>query len=569
MRSRKALVNTIAGLSYELVAVICGFILPKLILSKFGSSYNGMTSSITQFLGYVSLMRAGIGGVTKAALYKPLASGDNDKISAIVNATEKFLKRVSLIFAISLLVFAVIYPFFVSEDFEWFFSFTLVLILGISTFAQYYFGVTYQLLLNADQRQCVTSFVQIGSTILNTIIAAILIKLGSSIHVVKIGSAIVFSLNPIIINMYVRKKYNINKNIAPDNNALSQRWDCFGLQVANFVNSNTDMLLLTIFTNVYEVSVYTVYYMVTAGIRTFLLTFVNSIGAAFGNMFAKEENEVIYENLRLYEQVTFSIANFLFSITAVMILSFISVYTKGITDVNYIRPAFSYILIIATLFSAYRIPYQSIVEVVGRFKETRNGAFFEAAMNIVISVALVNKFGLIGVAIGTLCATIFRTFQYASYMSKHIIKRSLWSLIKRLILSAVQFIIVLVFAHFLNFSQPNGYLEWALQAFIVCLITGFVTIVIECAFYYDDLRLTVNKVIRVIILKKKKISKRMKRRRKRKILTQIWVYFNDGLFSKTKYSNLRLNLFLKNTQYFVRDKRKRRRRQNNFFNFGK
>ena len=126
MRSKKAILNTIAGLSYELVAIICGFILPRLILSAFGSGYNGITSSITQFLGYVSLMKAGIGGVTKAALYKPLAENNVYEMSGIVNATDKFMKRVASIFSISLLLFASIYPIFVRDDFDWLFTFTLV-----------------------------------------------------------------------------------------------------------------------------------------------------------------------------------------------------------------------------------------------------------------------------------------------------------------------------------------------------------------------------------------------------------------------------------------------------------
>ena len=136
MRSKKALYNTIAGLLYEFVAVICGFILPRLILSAFGSDYNGVTSSITQFLGYVALMRAGIGGVTRAALYKPLAEGNTEKISAVVNATEQFLKKVAIIFLFSLIALALIYPFFIIKNFDYWFSFSLVIILGISTFSQ-------------------------------------------------------------------------------------------------------------------------------------------------------------------------------------------------------------------------------------------------------------------------------------------------------------------------------------------------------------------------------------------------------------------------------------------------
>lgn len=503
MRSRKAILNTIAGLLYEITAIICGFVLPRLILSAFGSNYNGITSSITQFLGYVSLMKAGIGGVTKAALYKPLATRNIQETSAIVNATDRFLKRVALIFSVSLILFAIIYPVFVVDDFDWLFTSTLVLILGISTFVQYFFGLTYQLLLQADQRQCVISFVQIVTTILNTIVAAILIKLGASIHIVKLGSAVAFSLNPLIINLYTRRIYKIDKRVPPNNDAIKDRWDCFGLQVANFVNSNTDMLLLTVFTNVREVSVYTVYYMVINGIRKLLLTFVNGLGAAFGNMFAKNEEENIRRNLLLYEQITFAISNFLFSVTIVMILDFVRVYTKGITDVDYIRSTFAYVLVIATLFGAYRIPYQSIVEAVGHFKQTRNGAFFEAILNIVVSVLMVNRFGLVGVAIGTLCATIFRTFQYCIYMSKYIIKRSIFPLIKRLLLSFVTFVVVISLSRILPPNEPTSYLQWITNAIPVTLIAALVTMMIEVVFYRTDFQLTVKKVKGALSKRKK------------------------------------------------------------------
>lgn len=509
MRSRKAILNTIAGLLYELIAIICGFVLPRLILSAFGSTYNGITSSISQFLGYISLMKAGIGGVTKASLYKPLAAHDKEQTSGIINATDRFLKRVSLIFSASLIIFAAIYSILVRKEFDWLFTFTLVLILGISSFVQYFFGLTYQLLLQSDQRQCIISFVQIGTTILNTLIAAILIKLGAGIRVVKLGSAIAFSLNPLIINIYARKFYKIDKSVAPNNDAIKDRWDCFGIQVANFVNSNTDMFILTVFTNVKEVSVYTVYYMVTNGVRKLLLTFVNGIGAAFGNMFAKNEEENIRKNLLLFEQITFLISNFLFSVTLIMIVNFVRVYTKGITDENYIRPTFAFVLVIATLFGAYRIPYQSIVEAVGHFKQTRNGAFFEAVLNIVVSITMVIKVGLVGVAIGTLCATVFRTFQYCIYMSRCVIKRSIFPLVKRLILSAISFGLVIFISSLFKLGQPSSYVQWIIQAIPVVIISAIVNLGIELIFYKGELKLTIKKISNALFKsnKKKKLKK--------------------------------------------------------------
>ena len=498
MRSKKAIINTIAGLSYELVVIICGFILPRLILRAFGSDYNGVTSAITQFLGYVALLKAGIGGVTKAALYKPLAEKNKLEISGIVNATECFLRKVSIIFLGSLFVFATIYPYLVKNNFDWFFTFTLILIIGISSFAQYFFGLSYQLILHADQRQGVVYVIQIVTTLINTVLAAILINFGFGIHVVKLASSLIFCLNPIFIRQYAKHYYNIDKTVPPNMEVIKERWDCFGLQVANFVNSNTDMLVLTAFTNVFIVSVYTVYHMVTSGIRQVMNTFVNGLGAAFGDMFARGENDIAKKNMLIFEQIVFGISNFFFSVCLVMIVPFAELYTKNVNDINYVRYPFAYVSTIAVLFTCYRIPYQAIVEAIGHFKQTRNGAFFEAGLNIVLSVIFVNIFGLIGVAIGTLAAAVFRTFQYCIYVSRYVIKRSLWILIKRLILSSITIILVYIFYHIMNLKKEDTYLQLILNSVIVSAFAFFIVFLIEFVFYRKTLLLTKIKLLRAI-----------------------------------------------------------------------
>ena len=67
------MLNSAASLLLEFVSVICGFIVPRLIIGTYGSDINALTSSITQFLSYIALVEAGVGGVIRAALYRPLA----------------------------------------------------------------------------------------------------------------------------------------------------------------------------------------------------------------------------------------------------------------------------------------------------------------------------------------------------------------------------------------------------------------------------------------------------------------------------------------------------------------
>ena len=88
MRKRKAFLNMSSSLIYQVVAIICGLITPRLILATFGSTYNGVISSATQFLGMINVLTLGITGSTRVALYKTLANNDTYGTSRLIKATD-------------------------------------------------------------------------------------------------------------------------------------------------------------------------------------------------------------------------------------------------------------------------------------------------------------------------------------------------------------------------------------------------------------------------------------------------------------------------------------------------
>lgn len=484
----------VASMSFEAISVICGLIVPRLILRSFGSSYNGITASITQFLSCVVLLRAGVAGVTRAALYKPLAEHDDRTVSEIVNATMRFMRRIALIFAASIAGFACLYPLLVRAEFGWVFSATLVLILGVHTFMQYYFGLAYQFLLEADQRQYVLSVIQIGAILLNTVLSAVLIGLGAGIHVVKLGSAAAFSMTPLLLNLYIRKEYRIDRRVPPSNRTLKQRWDAVGQSVAFFIHNNTDLVVLTVFTNMREVSVYTVYNYVIANIRLVLMTFVTGFGAAFGNMLARGEKALLEENLKLYELIVFGLTTVIYATAGTMIVPFVLIYTTGIHDVSYLRPLFAFLVTTAGAFSCYRIPYQSIVEAAGHFRQTRNGAFVEAGLNIGISILAVSRYGLVGVAFGTLVATIFRSVQYSWYLSRHVVVRSPWIFWRHILISlGVGGVTFALAQGAYTFAAPN-FLLWGLKAALVMLTALALVMMMYALFFRHDLHILIRKL---------------------------------------------------------------------------
>lgn len=488
MRSKKALINVISSVGLQVVTIICGFIIPKLIISNFGSNVNGLVQSITQFLAYIVLLESGFGPVVKSILYKPIANKDKKTIEEILKTSEKFFRRIAYIFVIYILILCVVFPAMFSEQFDGMFTLSLVIIIAISTFAEYYFGMTYKLYLQAEQKNYINSVIQIITIILNTIAVISLIYFGASIQVVKIASCLIFVLRPIIQNIYVKKKYNINLKQAKGNYKIEQKWEGLAQHIAFVVHKNTDIVILTLCTSLADISVYSVYLIVINAIKNIVQSFIGGLDATFGDMLAKGEKESLNKSFKAYEGYYFTIATILFSATMFLIVPFISLYTKGITDANYIRPEFAIIMVLAEFVWAIRQPYNDLVKTAGHFKETRIGAWVEAISNIVISFILVWHFGIIGVAIGTLVAMAIRTIEFMYHTSKYILNRSIWYTFKRLIVVALELGIITCVVNLVQGVIINSYNDWIIQGIIQVGISSAVVILINCLVYRENVK---------------------------------------------------------------------------------
>ncbi len=490
----------------EGVALICGLIVPQMILTTFGSVYNGITQSITQFISYISLMKAGIGGATAVALYKPLAENDTEEISAVLASNEKFMRKIALIFVVFIAGLSIVYPIFIVNDYGWWFTASLIFIISISTFGQYYFGFTYQTLLAADQKDYITGILDIVTIIMNTIVAVILINNNFSLHIVKLGSSLVHLFTPLFLYFYCHKTYHLNRHVKVTEDRIPQKWDAAAHEVASFVNNNTDVVILTLFATIPEVSVYTVYHYVIANLKKIVTKFTVGFGSAFGDMYAREEIDLMHKNLSIFELIIYSFTSVLYSVTLVMMLPFVAIYTRKVTDINYIRPIFSFLLIMGGVFNCFRVPYRVITIAAGHYKQTRNGAITEAVLNIVVSVLGVIAFGLPGVAIGSLVAMAFRTWQYVYYLSQNIMYRDVKYFFRHALLCFAIMAVVYFVAKLYIPADFNGWFDWVLYASITTVIAIILTVATDYIFYKEDLSGFIDKIKRNFLqrfLKKK------------------------------------------------------------------
>lgn len=485
-RKKKLAMNMISALLLQVVSLVCGFILPRQMLSYFGSDVNGLVASIAKFLGVITFLELGIGSVIQSNLYKPLAEKDEATISKIFVSAERFYRRIAYVFLVYIAILFVAFP-LVNREFDFWFTASLLVIIAISTFAQYFFGISYQVFLTADQKSYIHATLRILTTILNLVVAIILIKVGCTIHVVKLVSASIFLLQPIALNLYVRKRYNIDRKIQYTGEPIKQKWNGFAQHLAGQVCSDLDVILLTVFHTYQSVSIYSVYILVIHGILNLVMTSASGLESLMGNMLAKKEKTLLQKLFEAVESVTHVGVTFLFLTTAILIAPFVSVYVRGIEDASaYNLPLLGALLTIAFGIQCLRIPYARIIKAAGHYKQTQNGAIISLVLNIVVSLLLVIPLGLIGVALGTLVAMLYHTVYFAWYLRKNILDRP----IKHF---AIHFAVdilcgVAAFTATGWLCHPvETYLQWVIMAIPVALMVLAICLVLNAPLYGREL----------------------------------------------------------------------------------
>lgn len=175
MNRKKAVYNVITNLFVQIVVAISGFVLPKLIIVKYGSAMNGMISSIGQFLTYAALVELGVGNAAIINLYQPLAYAKISELNDILaQARKKYFISGCLYSGIACAI-ALVYPLFVSRQTEYSFVFLIAFILALNGTIDYFFIGKYKVLLIADQKTYILNSIKGIATCLLTIGSVVLL----------------------------------------------------------------------------------------------------------------------------------------------------------------------------------------------------------------------------------------------------------------------------------------------------------------------------------------------------------------------------------------------------------
>lgn len=467
-----------ANLFLQIVVFISGIILPRFILQAYGSSINGMITSVNQFLTYLGLAEAGVATASVVALYTPLALGRKDEVNSILSAARKFYNRSGVLFLSLTAVLVFIYPFFISGQLDDSLVRWMIVVLAGSTLVDYFFLGKYRVLLMANQEGYVVALIQSVGTVANMVVSIGLIYAGASVLAVKAVATGVYVLRLFLVKAYAKKKYpDLDFHAQPAEGALKQKNAALFHQVVTIIVNNTDTTILTICLgsrSLLEVSVYGIYMLVVNAVNQLLTSFSNGLTAGFGEVIARREEETLKKSYSDYEYMFFLIFFVVVACMGVLLIPFISVYTIDMKDVQYVRPVIAVLFTLLVFLQNVRIPGLTIICAAGHYKETRYQAGLEAAINIVVSLALVWSMGMTGVLIGTVCSYGYRSFEIILYTNRHLIPGTAKTAFIRIIRNLIVTAVLIVAGIWLIPQNMTSFINW----FIYAVAAGAVSVVL-------------------------------------------------------------------------------------------
>lgn len=475
-------INLISSLVYEGTVMISGLIVPRLIIANFGSDVNGLVSSVTQFLAFISLFEGGLGAVVLAALYKPIEEKDYDKISKIVISSNRFFRNVGIFFVFYTIVLSIAYPLIINKEFPLEYTSTLILIISFGTMLQYFFAMTNKLLLQAYQKIYIVNIAMTITTILNLLLFLVIIAIYPNIHFVKLGSAVAYLIQPILFHYSINKMGLVIDKNKSNVNILTDRWSGFLQNLTTYVAMHTDVLVLTVFATLKDVSVYSVYMLALTSIRSIMRSVTYSYHTVLGRYIAIGDinnTTSVYKN---YEKLTWDAGSILYSTCLLLIVPFVNLYTKGINDADYYAPLFALIMTASIFIYSVRESCRLLVLAGGKFKQTNFGSVMEVILNLSISIVLVWNYGLVGVAIGTFISVLYRLvylWRYISIDSSMILKYNHFA---ACLPSISLFIINIIVYYCFDNTQINSVMRFIVYGFAIIIAETIMMALLEIIF---------------------------------------------------------------------------------------
>jgi len=407
--------NLITSYMHMFIAILLPFFVTPYLVNHLGKEQYGLWVLLTSIIAYFSLSSFGF----TTTLLKQSSSRltQLDELSKIVSVTFFSLFAFSIMI---FLVFIIMYVYFtnifsinenliaIAKD-----TFIIVFIL----FMVLFFTSIYDTLLFASQKLYIKNILEIFKNICVALLSVYLVSLDFGVYEIALMNLVVHVIYFMIIKALINKhlKYYLSIKYLTKSNfkeMLNPSMHYFILGVAGIIIFNSDNIILASYISLSAVAVYSLGYKIVDAVQKIIFKLVDILMPNIALLNAQKDYKRILKlhNKMIFISVSISIPIYIFLFFTNQWLMSIWVGKDNVLDKNIMA-----IFIIFSFIHTWVHVSAVFVAAIGIHKETSYVALFEAVLNIFLSIVLINFFGVLGVALGTLIAHILTNAWFVNY----------------------------------------------------------------------------------------------------------------------------------------------------------
>lgn len=406
-RVHAAVKNIIFGQVGNLITQILNFVLRTLFIRHLGDTLNGVNGLYTNVLSVLSMAELGIGTALNYSLYKPVAQKDIEKIKSYMQLYKRAYRVIGIAVAVIGTGCAPFLPYIVkaSEGIPVRDLTLYYFIFLFNTVSTYFVSYKYSL-INAEQKNYIQTNIITITKMITVVLQMAVILLTGSFYAYLLTAAAVELIQKIFVSRYLDRRYpylrdrDVKKLSPKETGEIVTKTRALVFhKVGDVARLQTDSMIITGFINAAVSSFVDNYNMVLNSVANVVNIIFNSVLSSFGNLFATESRQKQYQIFRVYRFAACWIYGFSAMGFSLLLTPLIELWLGRERTL-----AFSVVLciLIDYYFKGDRIVLSNFKTAAGVFEQDKYLALIQGAVNLVVSILLVQRVGLIGVYVGTI-----------------------------------------------------------------------------------------------------------------------------------------------------------------------
>ena len=493
-RTKNSIRNSSVSIITQVLTIVMDFVVKTIFIYILGSEYLGINGLFSNIITLLSLADLGIGVAIPYSLYKPLAEGNEKKITILMN----FYRKVyNVIGCVVLLIGLSLTPFlsYIIKDMPDIKGIYLIYDLFVIHSALTYFFVYKKLLIESDQKGYIVSNITFICSLLLNITRVIILVLTRNFILYLFCSIIFVLIQNFWYSSKADKMYPFIKNKTDekisdeDKNEISTNVKALLIyKVGSVVTLGTDNIVISKFMGLIPVGIYSNYILITNSLNNVLNQLFNAITSSIGNLVVtnNERSKNIYEKLSFFNFYIYSLCSVCLF---VLINPFMHIWLNDdyvlSTLVAFLLSLNFYITGMGAVTNSFRTAY-------GLFYKARFRPIAMVIINIVVSVILVKPLGIAGVLIGTIVSRLLTVAWLDPYVIyKYGFKANVIEYYKRYLYYLIIFLVSCGLIYYLStFVNTNNIIIWIITALVSFNLYNIIIFILfgkkeEFKYFYD------------------------------------------------------------------------------------